>query len=246
MLKIDLNCDMGEGMDTDPTIMPYISSANIACGFHAGDDDTIKRSIELCLEHNVAIGAHPGFADKANFGRVAINLQEKELYDLFAEQIYIIKKIASQAGAFIHHVKPHGALYNIAATDKVYAQTLLRATRDVDANLIFYGLSNSCMIEEAVNLSIKTASEVFADRTYQEDGRLTPRNENNALIINANEAVKQVLNLVIKNKVVTITGKTIFVNAETVCLHGDGEHATIFAKTIFEALQKRQIKIESI
>lgn len=244
--KIDLNCDMGEGMSSDNAIMPYISSANIACGFHAGNNDTIKKTIELCQEHKVAIGAHPGFADKPNFGRVAVKLDEKKLYDLFSEQIYITQKFASQAGAVVHHVKPHGALYNMAATDKVYAQTILRATKDVDANLIFYGLSNSYMIEEAVTLHIKTASEVFADRTYQDDGTLTPRGKANALIADISAGVKQALRMITEGKVISVNNKTVFIKADTICLHGDGEHAEVFARTIFEALQKQHIYIETI
>lgn len=244
--KIDLNCDMGEGMSTDAAIMPYISSANIACGYHAGDEDTIRRTIALCLKYKVAIGAHPGFADKKNFGRVAIRLSDTELYDLLTEQVFIIKKLATEMGAVVHHVKPHGALYNMAATDKGYAKTILKATKDAGAGLIFYGLSNSCMIEAAAALSIKAASEVFADRTYQDDGTLTPRSESNALITDTSVAAEQAMQLVTENKVVSVNGRTIFVTADTICLHGDGAHAAIFAKTIFEALQKQYVIIETI
>ncbi|MFT3949665.1 MAG: 5-oxoprolinase subunit PxpA [Agriterribacter sp.] len=246
MLKIDLNCDMGEGMSTDAAIIPYISSANIACGYHAGDEDTIKRTIALCLKHSVAIGAHPGFADKNNFGRITVKLNEKELYDLFTAQLFIIQKAAAEMGATVHHVKPHGALYNMAATDNVYAKTIAKATKDVDAGLIFYGLSNSYMIEAAAALHIKTASEVFADRTYQDDGTLTPRSQSNALITDTTLVVKQALQLVTENKVTSVNNKTVFVKAGTICLHGDGEHADIFAKIIFEALQQQHIHIETI
>ncbi|MCC6288496.1 MAG: LamB/YcsF family protein [Chitinophagaceae bacterium] len=246
MLKIDLNCDMGEGMSSDAAIMPYISSANIACGYHAGDEDTIKRTIALCMEHKVAIGAHPGFADKKNFGRVAVQLSETALYDLFTAQLFIIQKAAAAMGATVHHVKPHGALYNMAATGNVYAKTIAKATKDVDANLIFYGLSNSYMIEAAAALNIKTASEVFADRTYQDDGTLTPRSESNALITDTTVVVKQAMQLITENNVTSVNDKTVFVKADTICLHGDGEYAEVFAKTIFDALQKKHINIETI
>ncbi|MBX3254306.1 MAG: LamB/YcsF family protein [Chitinophagaceae bacterium] len=246
MPTIDLNCDMGEGMSTDAAIMPYISSANIACGYHAGNEDTIKKTIALCLKYNVAIGAHPGFADKKNFGRVAIKLSETELYDLFHSQILLVKDIAMKMGALLHHVKPHGALYNMAATDSVYAKIIVKAAKDADANLIFYGLGNSYMIEEAATLHIKAASEVFADRTYQDDGTLTPRSRDNALITDINIAVEQAVQLITGNKVNTVSGKTIPVKADTICVHGDGTHAASFARTIYETLQKENIKIETI
>lgn len=246
MLKIDLNCDMGEGMHTDEAIMPYISSANIASGVHAGDEDTIKRTIVHCLKYKVAIGAHPGFADKKNFGRTAVKLSREALYDLFSSQVLLVKTIAAQMGAVLHHVKPHGALYNMAATDKEYAQTILKAVKDIDPALVFYGLSNSYMTGEAKALTVKAASEVFADRTYQDDGTLTPRTMSNALITDTSTAVKQAIQLVAENRVISVTGKMVFVKADTLCLHGDGAHAIVFAKTIFETLQQKGISIETI
>jgi len=246
MISVDLNCDMGEGMLTDEAIMPYISSANIACGFHAGDEATIRKTISLCKKYNVAIGAHPGFDDKKKFGRTPVQLSATELYELFFRQIILLKDLAESVGSYLHHVKPHGALYNMAANNKVYAQTILKATKDVDANLIFYGLSNSCMIDEAVNLKVKTASEVFADRTYQDDGTLTPRTEPYALIEDADKAANQALQMADTKTVITVTGKTIALQPDTICIHGDGAHAVAFAKTIYETLQKQCIQIESI
>ncbi len=246
MLKIDLNCDMGEGMHTDKDIMPYISSANIACGAHAGDEDTIKKTIAYCIEHNVAIGAHPGFADKSNFGRTPVKLSPTSLYNLFYSQILLIIEIAARMGAVLHHVKPHGALYTMAATNKVYAQTIVQATKDISPALVFYGLSNSCMIEAATIANIKVASEVFADRTYQDDGTLTPRSSNNALITDTNIAVEQAIQLITRNKVNAVSGKAVYVKADTICLHGDGVHAVDFVRTIYERLQKENIKIETI
>lgn len=246
MPTIDLNCDMGEGMGTDAAIMPYISSANIACGYHAGDEDTIKRTIALCLRHGVAIGAHPGFADKKNFGRTPVKLPLNELYDLFAEQVLLMKDIAEKMGGVLHHVKPHGAMYNMAATGKTYAQTLAKATKDIDPKLIFYGLSHSYMIEEATALQLRTASEVFADRTYREDGTLTPRNEYNALMTDTGKMTDQALYMVNEKSVRAVTGKIIAVNADTICIHGDGAHAEIFAKEILETFVKAGISIKTI
>lgn len=243
---IDLNCDMGEGMASDETIMPFISSANIACGYHAGDETTIRKTIALCMRYKVAIGAHPGFADKENFGRSDIQLSSEALHELVTEQILLVKKIAEQMGAILHHVKPHGALYNMAAKNKVYAQTLVRATKDVDPSLVFYGLSNSEMIKSAAALQVPAASEVFADRTYQDDGSLTPRTQPGALITEPTTAVQQALRMVKDGKAQSINGKIISIKADTICIHGDGANAFNFAKTIFEQLQQNGIRIETI
>ncbi|MFT3703666.1 MAG: 5-oxoprolinase subunit PxpA [Agriterribacter sp.] len=243
---IDLNCDMGEGMPTDEAIMPFISSANIACGYHAGDEATIRKTITLCMRYKVAIGAHPGFADRENFGRLDIQLSPEVLYQQFSEQIFIVKKIAGEMGATLHHVKPHGALYNMAAKNEVYATTLVNAVKDVDPALIFYGLSNSLMIKCATALHLPAANEVFADRTYLDDGLLTPRSQPGALITETAAAVRQALQLVQYGKVQSIHGNSITVKANTICLHGDGAHAVSFAQTIFDQLQQNNIRIETI
>jgi len=201
MLTIDLNCDMGEGMSNDAALMQFISSANIACGFHAGDEDTMKRTVELALHHDVAIGAHPGFADKENFGRREMKLSEDEVRNLISEQIFALKKITDSFQTSIHHVKPHGALYNMAAREKSLAHTIAGAVKDLDANFILYGLSGSHSISEAKSIGLKTAGEVFADRTYQNDGSLTPRSRTNALIEDETKCVQQVLQMVKSNSV---------------------------------------------
>jgi UPF0271 protein len=166
MISIDLNCDMGEGMDNDALLMPFISSANIACGYHAGDEEIIKKTINLSLQHGITIGAHPGFADKENFGRSEQQLSNEQFYDLISEQLTILQKFIDEAGTVLHHVKPHGALYNMSAKDPLLANIIARAVKDHNASLILYGLSNSHSINEAEKLQLKTASEVFADRTY--------------------------------------------------------------------------------
>src|SRR5687768_16321762 len=160
--EVDINCDMGEGMPGDQVIMPFISSANIACGYHAGDEDTMKRTIESAIRHAVAIGAHPSFPDRENFGRKEIVLNENVVYDIVVLQIRILDAIAEMAGISLHHVKPHGALYNMASKDSSMAAAIARAVKDTDPNLVLYGLSGSCLITEAKALGLKTASEVFA------------------------------------------------------------------------------------
>lgn len=243
---IDLNCDMGEGLDTDRTILPFISSANIACGYHAGDEKIIAQTIDYCLQHNVAIGAHPGFADKENFGRKEMLLNEDDLYTLVTTQIRLVKTIAEQKGARLKHVKPHGALYNMAATNRTYATTLARAVKDIDPALVFYGLSNSLMLAAAAEAGLTTAAEVFADRSYQDSGQLTPRSLPGALITDTAASVQQVLQLIKQGTVQTVTGKTIALAADTVCLHGDGEHAVVFAAAIYEQLVQNGIRIGHI
>jgi UPF0271 protein len=229
---IDLNCDMGEGIGNDAAIMPFISSANIACGYHAGDEVTLKKTIKLCLEHNVAIGAHPGFADKPNFGRNEIQLNESELYQLIHDQLVIMQTACNVLGATLHHVKPHGALYNMASKDEHMSKTIVQAIYDFNPHLIYYGLSGSVMISVATAIGLKTANEVFADRTYQPDGTLTPRKHHNALINNAEEAVQQVRQMITKQSVTAIDGSVFPLKADTVCVHGDGAHAVEIAQAI--------------
>ena len=238
---IDLNCDMGEGIGNDEAIMPYIDSANISCGFHAGDGHTICRTIALALEHKVHIGAHPSFLDKENFGRKEMDLPPEKLYGILLEQLIKIDLIAKESGAKLHHVKPHGALYNMGARDPQIARTIAQAIKDFDDRLVLYGLSNSVLVTEAKALGLKTANEVFADRTYRDDGSLTPRSQSNALIEDEEKSVRQVLQIINEGRITTVTGKTIPISADTVCIHGDGRHAINFAKKIREALQQNQI-----
>jgi|ERR1035437_239206 UPF0271 protein len=232
MLLCDLNCDMGEGIGNDELIMPYITSANIACGYHAGDESTMHQTILLAQKYTVNIGAHPSFLDRENFGRTEIKKSPQEVYELVFKQIKILQKIGADNNATVHHVKPHGALYNMAAKDKVLARTIAEALKDSDENLVLFGLSNSFLISEAKAIGLKTASEVFADRTYQDDGSLTPRTQPNALIEDTDEAIQQVLMMVKQGKVKTVSGKEISIVAETICIHGDGKNGVEFAKEI--------------
>ena len=234
--QVDLNCDMGEGIGNDAAIMPYITSANIACGFHAGNGETIRRTIDLALKHNVYIGAHPSFRDKENFGRTEMELPLDKVYALVIEQIIKVDLIAKEKGATLHHVKPHGALYNMAARDAQLARMIAQAVKDFREDLILYGLSGSHLIREAKELGLQTRSEVFADRTYREDGSLTPRSEANALIEEEEQSIRQVMQMVQEGTVTTASGNNIPIIAETICLHGDGKHAVQFARAIHKAL----------
>ncbi|MBX2947566.1 MAG: LamB/YcsF family protein [Cyclobacteriaceae bacterium] len=244
-MTIDLNCDMGEGMMNDAAIMPHISSANIACGYHAGDEATIRKTIDLCLKYNVAIGVHPGFNDKLNFGRVPVRWTLDELYQLVWKQLEIMDTICKEKQAKLHHVKPHGALYNMAAKDNAMSRTIAQAVKDFNPNLVYYGLSGSIMISEARALGLKTMHEVFADRTYQDDGTLTPRSQVKALIEKSEDAINQVLQMLMENSVKTITGEVIPIKADTICIHGDGKHAVEFTRQLHKILTKKGFKISS-
>jgi UPF0271 protein len=246
MKIIDLNCDLGEGCGNDSLIIPYISSASIACGYHAGDEETMKKTVELCLKHNVAIGAHPSFYDKENFGRIDIHLELYQIYNLITTQVRLMIKIAEESGARVQHVKPHGALYNMAAKSIKISSVIALAVKDINEKLILFGLSGSHLINEAKKIGLKSCSEVFADRTYREDGRLMARSDSQALITDPDKAITQVLQMINKGTVTATTEKEIPVLADTVCLHGDGEHAVDFAKKINAALKENNIAIKAI
>jgi len=229
---------MGEGIGNDEAIIPFISSANIACGFHAGDDFTMNKTILLAKKHGVAIGAHPSFFDRENFGRKEMKLSSNEIYDLVQKQIKLINSMAATHDVKLQHVKPHGALYNMSAKNVTIANAIALAVKDYNTNLILVGLSGSQSVKEALQLGLKTKNEVFADRTYQDDGSLTPRSQPNALINDVAQAVEQTLQMIYKKEVTTISGKKISVVAETICIHGDGEYAVEFAKAINKSLTK--------
>ncbi len=244
MHTIDINCDLGEGFPNDKALMKFISSANIACGYHAGDIDTIKSTIAYCVENGVAIGAHPGFNDKANFGRTEMELSIYELYDLVAEQITLMQDACKEMGASLHHVKPHGALYNMAAKNATMSYIIAGVIKELDPQLVLYGLSNSYMISEAEAMYIKTASEVFADRTYTAKGQLTPRSQPNAMIHKREDALAQVLNMIQHKRVIATDGSVVPLEAETICIHGDGDHAVSFATSIYTAMHANNILIK--
>ncbi len=246
MPTIDINCDMGEGIGNDEVIMPFISSVNIACGYHAGNEETMKLTIESAIKNNVAIGAHPSFPDRENFGRTKMDLPFAEIYDIIILQLRAINKIVKKHKAKLHHVKPHGALYNMSAKNTQIAEAIAQAVKDFDQNLILFGLSGSLSVEEAKKINLKIANEVFADRTYQDDGSLTPRSQANALIEDVDKSVQQALQMIKEKKVTSVNGKPIPIIADTICIHGDGKHAVEFAKAIYMALKEESIKVKAI
>ena len=251
MLSVDLNCDMGESfgawtMGNDAALMNFVSSVNVACGFHAGDATVIRQTIETAIAKGVAVGAHPSFADLQGFGRREIKMSAAEVFDIVLYQVAAVKGICEALGGKLHHVKPHGALYNQAAKDANLAEAIAKAVKAIDENLILYGLAGSYLISEAEKIGLKTASEVFADRTYQADGNLTPRSQPNALITDTEKAVAQVWQMISAQTVTATDGETVQLRAETVCIHGDGAHALDFAKTINARLKANGVMIESI
>jgi UPF0271 protein len=240
MWRVDLNCDLGEGAGHDAELMPLITSANIACGAHAGDEATMRATVALAQKHGVAVGAHPGFIDRANFGRRELALGPDEVHELVLDQI---RKL--QALAPVRHVKPHGALYNMAARDPGLARALVDAVYEADPRLILFGLAGSHVIAAAEACGLPVASEVFADRTYQRDGSLTPRKQAHALITDAPTAVAQVLRMVRENTVRAIDGTDVLIRADTVCLHGDGAQPVEFARRLRRELTAAGVEIKA-
>lgn len=236
---------MGEGMPTDETIFPFISSANIACGGHAGDPDTMRRSVELALLHRVAIGAHPSYPDRAGFGRTDIleSLSINTLLSTLETQIAALQSICQEMGTRLHHVKPHGALYNRAASDPAVGSIICSAVAAIDPSLIIYGLSGSGMRQTVSALGLRFVNEVFADRTYRPDGSLTPRTEPNALIRDPATMLNQVLTMILRHEVRAPGGTIVPITAETICLHGDGDDPVKFASIIRRALEQHDIAV---
>jgi 5-oxoprolinase (ATP-hydrolysing) subunit A len=240
-LNIDLNCDLGESFGTytkgnDQKILEKITSANIACGFHAGDPQTMRRTVSLALKNGVKIGAHPGYPDIEGFGRRNMDISPDEIYSLILYQTGALYGVVKAQGGHLSHVKPHGALYNRAATDKAAARAISQAVFDFDRSLTLFGLANSEMITAGNEIGLRTASEVFADRTYQSDGSLTPRTKEGAVIHDEEQALSQVVKMVNEKKVISIDGVEIPISADTVCLHGDNEKALAFADKIVKVL----------
>ena len=236
MIQIDLNCDLGEGSGCDEQLMPLITSANIACRGHAGDDASMRAAIGLARQHGVMIGAHPSYPDKANFGRVAMDLSVEVIRREVEMQIRALAGIAETQGVQLHHVKPHGALYNAAAQHQAVAQAVVEAVLRVDRKLILVGLSGSVLIDVAGQTQLRVARECFADRTYQEDGTLTPRSQAGAVIEDPQKSLAQAVDIVTRHQVATIAGKRISIFADTICVHGDGPKAVQLLKTLCAGL----------
>ncbi|CDQ38971.1 MULTISPECIES: LamB/YcsF family protein [Virgibacillus] len=251
MTTIDINCDMGESygafmVGEDETIMNYISSANIACGMHAGDPHVMERTVRLAKKNRVGIGAHPGFPDIAGFGRRMMEFTEEEIYQLIIYQIGGLQAFCSVHDVTLKHVKPHGALYNLAARDEKVADAIARAVYDLDSNLILIGLANSALLSAGIAAGINVASEVFADRTFTAEGFLTPRNVKGAFIYDVKDAAEQMKRIVVDQKVKAIDGTIIDLKADTICIHGDGKHAVAFAEALQTTLSNNGITIKRL
>ena len=238
---IDLNCDLGEGAGHDAALMPLITSANIACGAHAGDAATMRATVALAQKHGVALGAHPGFVDRENFGRIEIALPPSEVRALVASQIDALRAFGS-----LRHVKAHGALYNMAARDAALAEVMAEAVHTADPTLILFVLPNSALARAAQARGLRIANEVFADRTYQRDGSLTSRSRPDALIHDEAAAVAQVLRMVREGVVRATDGTDVPIVADTVCLHGDGPHPVEFARRLRAELGAAGIEVRPV
>ena len=251
MPSIDLNCDMGESfgayrIGADDDVLPHITSANIACGLHGGDPGVMRRTVVAARAHGVAVGAHPGLPDLAGFGRRAMDVTAEEVYDLVVYQIGALLGVAAAAGAALHHVKAHGALYNMAAAQPALAEAIARAVRDVDRGLILFGLAGSHLVDAGAAAGLTTASEVFADRNYLRDGSLVPRRRADALITDADEAVGRAVRMVREGRVRAVDGADVPLGADTICIHGDGPHAAEFARRLRAALEAAGVAVRAL
>ena len=251
MAKVDLNADLGEsfgaytiGMDAE--VLCHITSANVACGFHAGDPIVMQKTLALAKERGAAVGAHPGFPDLQGFGRRNLSISPDEAYAYTVYQVGALAAFAKAQGLSLQHVKPHGAFYNMAAKDAALAEAICRGVKDVDAGLIFLGLAGSEHIRAAEKVGLKAASEVFADRGYREDGTLVPRREAGAMIHDRAVAIARTVRMVTEGVVETVTGKTIAIKADSICVHGDNPDAIGFVKDIRDALTQSGVTVTNI
>lgn len=247
MKCVDLNCDLGESfgaytLGMDRAVIPHISSANVACGFHAADPVVMAKTVAMAKEYGVAVGAHPGYPDLVGFGRRNLQVTPAELKAMVQYQIGALQAFCAANGVRMQHVKPHGAMYNMAAKDRRLADAICHGIREVDPSLILLGLSGSCLLDSGRELGLRCASEVFADRAYEDDGSLTPRGQEGAVITDEEEAIARVLQMVQQGTVQARSGKTISIQADSVCLHGDGEKAVEFAKRIHNSLNASGVK----
>jgi UPF0271 protein len=240
MTHIDLNCDLGEGSGHDAELMPLICSANIACGEHAGDVSTMRDLVALAARHGVAVGAHPGYADRANGGRREMPLPPAALRELVVSQVVRLREMGP-----VRHVKPHGALYNLAARDRSIANVVANAVWEVDPSLILFALARSELVTAGRTRGLVVAQEVFADRSYQSDGSLTPRTDAGALINDEEQVVAQVLQMVRSGTVRATDGTHVKIKADTVCLHGDGPNAVKLAVALRRELALAGITVRA-
>jgi UPF0271 protein len=248
MTRVDLNCDMGESfgaysIGADDAVLPYVTSANIACGFHGGDPRVMRETIARATDHGVAIGAHPGFHDLAGFGRRNIDVTPQEAYDLVVYQVGALLGFAMAAGVPMQHVKAHGALYNMAAARADLAAAIARAVRDVDRRLVLFGLPGSHLISAGEAEGLAVANEAFADRGYMSDGSLVSRRRPDAFVTDVNEASVRALRMVRERKVRAVDGTDVAIRADTICIHGDGAHAAEFARALRQGFEREGVEV---
>ena len=250
-LTVNLNADLGEGFGTysigdDAAMLDIVGSANIACGFHAGDAMTMTRTVRLALAKGVSLGAHPSYPDLQGFGRRPMHLSEAEVEAMVAYQIGALMGIAAAAGGRVTHVKPHGALYNAAAVEEGLARAIARAIKGVDAGLIFLALAGSAMVDAGRALGLAVAEEVFADRGYDDDGKLVPRGRPGALIQDAETAADNVLRMVQEGELLSVNGRRVPCTAHSVCVHGDDPHAVATARALRDRLARHGVRTVSL
>lgn len=250
-MRVDLNCDLGEsfgaysiGMDKE--IIPLISSANIACGFHASDPVVMEKTVAMAAEAGIGLGAHPGFPDLQGFGRRELKMSPEEIRSSIIYQVGALQAFAKMHGKKLQHVKPHGAMYNMAAKDQAMAEAICEGVKAVDDNLILMAQAGSELQKAAEKYGLKFAREIFADRAYEEDGSLVNRKKEGAMITDEDEAVRRVIRMIKEGKVTAITGKDITIEADSICVHGDGIKALNFVKKIKSALQEAGIEIKPL
>lgn len=245
MKHVDLNVDLAEGCGNDEKLLQLVSSANVACGLHAGDYNEMRKAIQWAKANNVRVGAHPSFPDRENFGRTNMQLADDELRACLLYQLGAVKALCDAENVILAYVKPHGALYNQAAKDPALARLIAQTIKAFDPKLALMGLSGSLMLNIAQEEGLDIISEVFADRHYLADGSLVPRTRDDALVENDEEAISQVLQMVLEGAVPTIEGGKVTIQADSICLHGDGTHAIEFAEKIRVALKEKQIDIHA-
>ena len=247
-MRVDINCDMGESfgayeIGADDEVLPHVTSANIACGFHGGDPTVMRKTVAAAAKLGVAVGAHPGLPDLGGFGRRAMQVTPDEVYDLFIYQIGALLGFVRAAGVKLRHVKPHGALYNMAASQPALADAIARATRDVDSGLVLFGLAGSHLLKAAERAGIASASEAFADRNYLHDGALVPRSRPDALVHDVDEAVRRAVRMVEEGVVPDVEGEEIPIRADTICIHGDGPNAATLARALRAGLEAAEVEV---
>jgi 5-oxoprolinase (ATP-hydrolysing) subunit A len=249
--RVDLNCDMGESfgayrIGADDSVFPFITSANVACGFHGGDPSVMRATLSRARELGVSVGAHPGLPDLIGFGRRSMDVTPDEVYDLVVYQVGALLGFSRATGTEMRHVKAHGALYNMAAVKRELAAAIARAVRDVDRSLIMFGLPGSHLISEGEAAGLATAGEAFADRNYMSDGTLVSRRRPDAQVHDADAAVSRAIRMVRDGKITAVDGTELAMQVDTICIHGDGPHAAEFAQRLRSGFEAADVAVKAV